>query len=324
MKASALWHMSRDTSALVEQELEKKGKDQLLVESHYSLVSLGTERQVASGLIPDSIWENMKVPYMEGTFALPCKYGYSLTGKVLKGPAAFAGKMVHVMHPHQDLLWVNPEDVFLVPENIPPLRAVLASQMETVVNVLWDSEISVGDRVLVAGYGMIGALVACVASGIPGVSVVVMEKNEFRSEMARNMGFELSPGCGKDNEIFDVAVHTASDAGSLQFCIDHVADEGQVTEVSFYGKKPVTFLAGGTFHTGRKKIVASQVSRVPFKKSPRWDLRRRKELAFGLLKDEKFDLFTDHVVPFLSSPLIFDKVRYRLFNELSVVFSYKD
>ncbi len=323
MKATALWHTSRDTSTLVEQDLEKKDGEQLLVESRYSLVSLGTERQVSSALIPHAIWDSMKVPYMEGTFALPCKYGYSLTGKVIKGPAAYRGKMVHVMHPHQDLEWIKAEDAFIIPEDVPPLRGVLASQLETVINVLWDSEVSVGDRLLVAGFGMIGAMIAIMASRIPGVSVVVMERNEFRCEMAKEWGFEISPGCGKEKEMFDGAIHTAGDEQTLQFCIDHVNTEGQVTEVSFYGKKPVTFMPGGTFHTGRKKIVVSQVSHIPYKKSPRWDLLRRKNLVFDLLKDEKFDRFADHVVEFAKAPAIFDQVRYGLINELSVIFNYK-
>ncbi len=74
-----------NASAILEQELPDRNNHMLLIESLYSLVSLGTERLVASALMPAAIWNQMAVPYMEGSFSLPCKYGYSLVGRVLKG-----------------------------------------------------------------------------------------------------------------------------------------------------------------------------------------------------------------------------------------------
>lgn len=322
MKANALWHTSSQASAILEHELPDRNNHMLLIESLYSLVSLGTERLVASALMPVAIWNRMAVPYMEGSFSLPCKYGYSLVGRVLKGADGYKGKTVHLMHPHQDKTWVNASSVFVVPPDIPSQRAVLASQVETAVNAVWDSGISLGDNVLVAGFGLVGAIIALITSGIPGVKVSILEKNEYRKEIAREMCFHVLDRMDENEEVFDVAIHTTGDEKVLQFCIDHIGDESQVTEVSFYGKKTLTLMLGETFHTGRKRIVMSQVSQIPSQRIMRWDLVRRKKLVFDILKDNRFDLLAGNIVPFEHAPVIFNQLRYGLINDISVVFQY--
>ncbi len=322
MKANALWHISSLASAIREQELPDRNNDMLLIESLYSLVSMGTERLVASALMPVTTWNQMAVPYMEGSFSLPCKYGYSLVGRVLKGADEYRGKTVHLMHPHQDKTWVNASSVFVFPSEIPPQRAVLASQVETAVNAVWDSRISLGDTVLVAGFGLVGAIIALITSGIPGVKVSILEKNEYRKEIAREMCFHVLDKMADNDEVFDVAIHTTGDEKVLQFCIDHIGYESQVTEVSFYGKKTVPLLLGETFHTGRKRIVASQVSQIPSQRIIRWDLERRKKLVFDILKDKRFDLLAGNIIPFEHAPVLFSQIRYGLVDEISVVFQY--
>ena len=322
MKANALWHTTSECSAILEQELPDRNNHMLLIQSLYSLVSLGTERLVSSALMPAAIMNQMAVPYMEGSFSLPCKYGYSLVGRVLKGADEYKGKTVHLMHPHQDKTWASPSSVFVIPVEIPAQRAVLASQVETAVNAVWDSSISLGDNVLVAGFGLIGSIIALLVSSIPGVKVSILEKNEYRKEIAREMCFRVLDKMDNNDEVFDVAIHTTGDEKILQFCIDHVGHESQVTEVSFYGKKTVALILGETFHTGRKRIVMSQVSQIPSQRMNRWDTERRKNLVFDILKDKRFDLLAGNIIPFEQAPVLFNKIRDGLINDISVVFQY--
>jgi threonine dehydrogenase-like Zn-dependent dehydrogenase len=323
MKANALWHTTAECSAILGEKLPDSIPQMLLIKSLYSLVSLGTERLVASALIPVSVWNRMAVPYMEGSFSLPCKYGYSLVGKVMKGPAKYKGKTVHLMHPHQDKCWAEPSSVYEVPPEIPARRAVLTSQVETAVNAIWDSRISLGDTILIAGFGLVGAIVALLASDIPGVKVSILEKNEYRKEMAREMGFQVMEKPEDSNEVFDVAIHAAGDEKALQFCIDHIGYESQVTEISFYGKKSVSLSLGGTFHIDRKRIVVSQVSQIPTQRIARWDPERRKNLVFELLKDKRFDLLAGNIVPFEQASVMFNQIRHGVINDISLVFQYK-
>jgi threonine dehydrogenase-like Zn-dependent dehydrogenase len=199
----------------------------------------------------------------------------------------------------------------------------MAGQVETAVNAFWDSGISLGDSVLIAGFGLVGAIIALLASDIPGVKVSVLEKNEFRKEFAREMCFQVVDKPENNNEVFDVAIHTAADEKALQFCIDHIGNESQVTEVSFYGKKSISVALGESFHTQRKRIVMSQVSQIPSGRSNRWDLQRRKELVFEILGDSRFDLQASKIVPFDQEAFLFNQIRYGLINEIAVVLQYK-
>jgi threonine dehydrogenase-like Zn-dependent dehydrogenase len=213
--------------------------------------------------------------------------------------------------------------VFLIPEGVPPQRATLASNLETAVNAVWDSDISVGDSVLVAGFGIIGALISMLVSRIPGVSLAVLETNGYRCRLARDMGFRVLNKSTMRNDVFDCALNTTADGKALQYCMDHTGYESQVTEVSFYAAKEISIILGENFHTGRKRIVVSQVSHIPGKKLNRWDYRRRKGLVFSLLKDARFDELIRNTIAFAEAPGVFDQIRNGAINEISIVLQYR-
>ncbi|MEM1124101.1 MAG: zinc-binding alcohol dehydrogenase, partial [Bacteroidota bacterium] len=192
MQATALWHLSPTHSALKKEALPTSSKHPIKIKSLYSLVSTGTERLVATGKVPAEMYDPMKVPYMGGNFDFPIKYGYSLVGEILT-EGELLGQLVHLLHPHQDLLVADNQSIDLIPQGVPAKRAALASNVETALNAIWDGGVTVGDKVLVSGFGMIGGLVARLLSFMPAVEVVVLEKNEFRRQLARQMGFTINP-----------------------------------------------------------------------------------------------------------------------------------
>lgn len=90
MTIKELWHTdSLHTEIRTKELLPPDGT--LIIRSEYSLISAGTERIVASGLVPEEIYSFMKVPGMEGSFSFPLKYGYSVAGKVAGGPGRTHG-----------------------------------------------------------------------------------------------------------------------------------------------------------------------------------------------------------------------------------------
>ena len=316
----ALWHDDKNTSSLKEVILGKTPSGKLHIQSLYSFVSIGTERTIARGLIPKELGNEMNVPYMEGSLKLPVKYGYSLVGKVMDKQHPLSGRTVHLLHPHQSECLVKATDVFPLPDGIPPPRATLASNMETAVNALWDAELNIGDRILIVGFGLIGALISQLATLFPGVTVHILEKDEKRGNLAQKMGFyqpeEIIPAS------YDVAFNTSGHESGLQQCIDAVGLEGKIIEMSWYGNKSVNLRLGYDFHWMRKKIISSQVSIIPGSRQHRWDYRRRKELVFELLKNPIFDTFITRIVPFGESPAFFDELRHHQIEDLGVVFSY--
>ena len=303
--ANALWHTSPTTSML-RKAVQTTESAYCTVQSLYSLVSTGTERLVAMGNVPISLHSTMKVPYQEGNFTFPIKYGYSLVGRVTHGPAEWRNTLVHILHPHQDVCTVRPADLFPVPEAVPPLRATLASNLETALTALWDANVAVGDRVLVVGFGMIGALVARLLQMMPAVSLLIHETDTERAAVAQRMGFTLA-SLPKDD--FDTAFHCSSSETGLQTSIESVGFEGKVIELSWYGTRSVSVHLGGSFHQQRKQLISSQVSSLPAHRRARWNFQRRKEVVFELLKSDRFDQHITETVSFEHLPSLFDRIR---------------
>jgi threonine dehydrogenase-like Zn-dependent dehydrogenase len=131
---------------------------------------------------------------------------------------------------------------------------------------------------------------------MPGIDLQIVERDEARSHLARKLGYRTATSAG--DEEFDLAFHASGSAAGLQEAIDRVGMEGRILEVSWYGTSETPLRLGGTFHSQRKTIIASQVSHLPAFQTPRWDLMRRKQLVFSLLRDPAFDLLLDEPTPF--------------------------
>ena len=224
------------------------------------------------------------------------------------------------MNPHQDFALVFPDHVSVIPDEVPPHRAVLASVMETAVNAVWDSGISIGDIVLVNGFGLIGALIASVAAQIPGVRVHVNDINNDRKQVAESMGFKLFEG---NKEVqFDIAFNASAKGEGLQFCIDQTGYEGTIMEMSWFGTGTVELKLGTNFHIHRQRIISSQVSQIPGIKLNRWTYKRRKDLVFDLLKNPVFDILLKTQVPFSEAPGTFDLIRQGNLNDICITLTY--
>lgn len=285
-KVNELWFTSPCKIEIKEVDLLPPSEGELVVRSLYSMVSAGTERLVSSGQLSPQNYQEMKVPYMKGDFSFPFTYGYSLVGEVMDGDDDLKGRFVHLLHPHKQVITVKAKDVFVLPHHTDLKNAVLASNLETAVNAVWDSKVSIGDKALVVGFGLIGALVAGVLKLNSLVQVFVVEQNEKRAALAKKLGFEVLEQV--PNNYFDVAFHSSANVVGLQQSIDAVAFEGSVIELSWYGAKEVRLKLGGDFHSKRKKIIASQVSHIPGDKTNRWDYLRRKNLVFEILRHDYF------------------------------------
>ncbi len=321
-KSLELWHVSYKESELRESPLEKPEPDDLVIESVFSMVSPGTERIVSLGNVPEEVGENMRVPYMKGFFSFPCTYGYSLVGMVMQGSDEMMGQLVHVMHPHKSVVTIKKDLVFPVPGFIPAKRAALASNLETAINAIWDSGLSAGDKVLVVGFGIIGALVAMLIKRFPGVDLLVLEKEQERAKKAEELGLRVLSTTKRIGNNYDIAFNTSGSGRGLQTCLDVLGFEGKVIELSWFGSDAVNLKLGHGFHYNRKQIISSQVSNIPSSKSNRWNYQRRKELVFKLLKDDVFDQLITLEVPFSNAPSFFKKLRNEEIPDIGIVFSY--
>ncbi len=277
MLAQQLWHIPGSKTEIREQELDSFD-EKLRVRARYSFISQGTEQLVRKGLVPRSMWEQMQVPNMLGSFQLPICYGYSLVGEILEGPAQWLGKVIHTMHPHASHFQVEADQSL---SEIPAsYNMSVIANLETAISATWDAEIKIGERILIVGMGSIGFLIALLARQVPGTQVFFVEKNPERSALAEDLG--LSP---LDASLsYDVAFHSTGTEEGLQQAVDALGFEGRVVEVSWYGDRSISLQLGASFHSERKRIISSQVSRIPASLTGRWDLHRRKKLAIDLLR----------------------------------------
>ncbi|WP_020526728.1 zinc-dependent alcohol dehydrogenase [Flexithrix dorotheae] len=314
----ALWHNINQSWLEESKLLHDEGE--VLIESKYSLISLGTEKTIITQLLDSKLAGKMKVPYMLGDFQEDFTYGYSLVGKVIEGPDQLKNKFVHLMHPHQDLVSVKPSDVFPIPGDIALQTACLASNMETAVNAIWDADVEIGDNILVFGFGTIGALTALVAKNIPGVELTVIETDEGRRNLAKQLGFQVLSDIDEGN--FEVVFNTTGQQKVLQKALELTRQEGKVIEMSWYGTREIQISLGTDFHYGRKQIISSQVSQIPKRKLGQWDYSSRKHLVFKLLKALKPDFLIDSEIPFSQSPDFFHQLRMGKIKGTGIVIKY--
>ena len=176
----------------------------------------------------------------------------------------------------------------VVPDGVPPARAVLAGTVETAVNALWDAAPLVGDRVTVVGAGMVGCCVARLLGRFPGVQVTLVDVDAGRAEVAAALGVDFAlPADAADGR--DLVVHTSATSAGLQRSLDLLAPEGTVIDLSWYGDAEVRLSLGGAFHAGRLGIRSSQVGTVSPARSARRTTADRLALALELLRDPAFD-----------------------------------
>src|SRR5436190_1380538 len=158
--AHAFWLRTPGYGEIRPVSLPEPGPDDVLVRTLRSGVSRGTETLVFRGGVPPDQYTAMRAPFQEGEFPGPVKYVYLSVGTVEQGPPGLRGHTVFCLYPHQTAYVVPASAVAVVPEDVPPTRAVLAGTVETAVNAMWDAGPLLGDRIAVVGAGMVGCCVA--------------------------------------------------------------------------------------------------------------------------------------------------------------------
>jgi threonine dehydrogenase-like Zn-dependent dehydrogenase len=268
--------------------LPEPGPGDVIVRTLRSGISRGTETLVFRGRVPASQYAAMRAPFQEGDFPGPVKYGYLSVGVVDHGPPELLGRTIFCLYPHQSAYVVPARAVVVVPDDVPPARAVLAGTVETAVNALWDAAPLLGDRITVVGAGMVGCCVARLLARFPGVRVTVVDIDAARGGVAAALGVDFAlPADAADGR--DLVVHTSATSAGLQRSLDLLAPEGTVIDLSWYGDAEIRLSLGGAFHSGRLGIRASQVGVVSAARRGSRSAADRLRLALDLLRDPAFD-----------------------------------
>ncbi|MEQ9334228.1 zinc-binding alcohol dehydrogenase [Thalassobaculum sp.] len=299
--ATAFWLARPGRAELRREELPARGAGEVLVETLFTGISRGTETLVFAGRVPDSQRDAMRCPFQAGEFPGPVKYGYCSVGRVLEGPDGLAGRAVFCLHPHQDRYVVPVSAVTTLPDALPPGRAVMAANMETALNAVWDAAIRPGDRVCVIGLGVVGLLAARLAARVAGAEVLALDLDPAKRVPAEALGlaFAEAPPAGAD---FDMVLHASGHPDGLVTALGIAGFEATVLEMSWYGSTPVTLPLGEAFHSRRLTIRSSQVGSVATAQRSRWSHARRMAKALELLCDPALDALVDGESRFADLP----------------------
>ena len=154
--AQALWYIAPGRAELREEVLLPPPTGSVCVRALHGALSRGTESLIFSGQVPKSEFDRMRAPFMAGAFPFPVKYGYSVVGQIETGPSELRGRAVFALHPHQTRFIIPDSAAVPLPESLPPTRAVLAANMETALNAMWDASPKRGDRIAIVGVGVVG------------------------------------------------------------------------------------------------------------------------------------------------------------------------
>jgi len=301
MTAQALWCIAPDRAEIRPAAMGEG----VAVQALFSGISRGTERLVSKGQVPVSEHDRMRGPGMEGTFPFPVKYGYCSVGRVLEGP--MEGRCVFALFPHQTLYKLPQSSLTLLPEALPPERAVLAANMETALNILWDSGAAAGDRVAVIGAGVVGALVARLAAALPGADVTLVDINAERATLAEELSVAFARPEAAPQDC-DVVIHTSASEAGLELALSIAGQGATVVEASWHGDTQVSVPLGGPFHSRRLRLISSQVGHLPADRLPRWSYARRMAKALELLCDPVLDVLISGETDFTALPAAYGDI----------------
>jgi 2-desacetyl-2-hydroxyethyl bacteriochlorophyllide A dehydrogenase len=320
--ADAVWFSRPRTVEVRSETVGAPGPGEVRVRALRSAISHGTEMLVYRGQVDPGL--ALDLPTLRGSFAFPIKYGYASVACVeASGPEVTRlkiGDLVFVHHPHQTAYVVAESAAIPLPAKTDPEAGVLLANLETAVNITLDARVSLGDRVIVFGQGVVGLLLTQVLKRSGARTLIAVDPVSRRREAALLAGADaaIEPGPSLVEHVMaltdgggaDIAIEVSGNPGALDLAIDCLRFQGTIVAASWYGTKPVTLHLGGAFHRNRLRIVSSQVSHLDPALGPSWTRERRLQTAIDLLPTLKLRELITHRFSIADAP-----EAYRMLDE---------
>jgi 2-desacetyl-2-hydroxyethyl bacteriochlorophyllide A dehydrogenase len=304
--ARALWFVAPRRVEIRATQVRPPGRGELLVGTEWSGISGGTEMLAYRGELDEDLERDEALAAFGGTFTYPFAYGYACVGHVeVSTDGRFAeGSSVFAFHPHQDLFTVPATDVVAL-DAVDARTATLFPLVETALQVTLDAGSRLGEPVIVLGLGPVGLLASALLQRA-GAEVLAVDPRDDRRQTATAFGVRATDV----SEVRDAVHRSTSGTGAplvveasghpdaLALALELLAHEGEALVCSWYGSKDVRLPLGRRFHRRRLQIRSTQVSTIPSRLAPRWDLERRRRATLELLNELPLKLLLTHEVPF--------------------------
>ena len=296
MKSQSLWLIKKNTPKILSKDIYYKKNDKsVLVKTLYSGISKGTENLVSRGKVHKSQFEIMRCPFQEGSFSFPIKYGYINIGQIIDGPKSLTEKKIFTHFPHQTVFEININNINLL-KNKNEKKYLLTANMETAVNIFWDSHAKKNDRILIVGLGSVGLLTAYFFKLQGYKNLYVSDVNLSKKSIAKKLNLNFIH-YNKINHL-DCIINTTSNYDVLNNSFTKLNLDGKIIEASWYGEKIAKLYLGNEFHSKRLRIISSQVSNIPLHMQKKHNYKSRLKIATEALTNDRLLLLVNSTSKF--------------------------
>lgn len=335
------------SASLGEERVEGPRAGEVLLRSECSGVSAGSELLLFRGEAPQGIALDESLSSLKGEISYPLRYGYALVGRIAQlgegVDESLLGRRAFVFHPHASLAVVAASDLNLIPEGVPPERAVLLPNLETAVNLVHDGAPLLGERVAVFGLGVVGLLTTLLLSRMLREGVVGVEPQEYRRDLTTSLapdaicvepgGLEAPHLPGRSPEYsamqehypgYDLVYELTGIPETLNDAVEATGFGGRIVVGSWYGTKRAPIDLGGRFHRARLSIISSQVSTLAPERSGRWNKARRMDAALRALQALPLERLVTHQVAFGQAPEAYRRLAAGEPGVMQLLFRYEE
>ncbi len=286
---------------------------EVLIKTHLSAISPGTEMLVYRGQFPQKLPVDKNIKTLNQDFKYPLKYGYTTIGRVVeKGPAVSDGwldQMVFCFHPHESHFAAHQDQLIPVPADITPEEALFLPNMESAVNFLMDGRPIVGEAAVVFGQGVVGLLTTAQLATLPLSCLITLDKWPLRRKKSLDVGAhvtldpaaldlqdKLAAVCDSCSGIenADLIYELSGNPEALNQAVGIAGFDTRIVIGSWYGTKLATLDLGADFHRTRTRLISSQVSTLAPEFSGRWSKGRRLNVAWEMIRRIKPADFITH------------------------------
>ncbi len=342
MKRTSLIFKNPCEIELLRDSLPPPRKGEVLVKTHLSAISPGTEMLVFRGQFPPNLPADKNLAALAHDFKYPLKYGYTSIGRVVEtGPAVSNGwldRMVFCFNPHESYYVAHQDQLIPVPGDISPGEAVFLPNMESAVNFLMDGRPIIGEAVVVFGQGVVGLLTTAQLATLPLSCLITLDKWPLRRKKSQDLGahFTWDPSapdlldefaavcesrCGHKNS--DLIYELSGNPEALNQAVGMAGFGTRIVIGSWYGTKKATLDLGAGFHRNRIRFISSQVSTLAPEFSGRWSKDRRLNVAWEMIRRIKPADFITHRFDIHQAGEAYDLLNERPGEAIQVVLTYE-
>lgn len=301
--------------------------DEMLVQTHYSAISAGTEGMIYRGEFSGGCAADTSIASLDQPMRYPLKYGYACVGQIIEVGAdvdqKLLGRTTFAFNPHETHFTLH--HASFTPIDFDPKVGTLLPNMETAVSFVMDGRPVIGERVLLLGQGIVGLLTTMLLAQFPLAELTTVDLNPHRRAQSMAMGAHHAMSLdGVDMADYDLIYELSGDPNMFSVAIDKCGYNGRVIVGSWYGAKMGMMQFSDHFHRNHVQLVSSQVSTLHPQWRGRWSKQRRFGFARKWLEEQLPAALITDTIPFNQADHAWELLTQTSSSTVQVVLAYDD